>query len=340
MHIGMASLKAYVITRALLTIPMVLILLTVIFFLLRILPGDPIRAMYGPKIPEDVAREIMHAWGLDKPWHLQYIDYLLGLLHGDLGISYRTKRPVWDEIMTYFPATLELSIFSMAIAVLFGALFGMLSAYRRGSTLDTAVRLLAISIYAVPIFWLGLMLQLAVLMSNTPIPISSRISPLREPARITGLYVLDSILTCDVGALVDSLSHLALPSLTLGLVLSGAILRLTRSNMLETLTADYVLAARARGIREFRVVFMYAFRNAIIPVVTMAGMLFALLMAGAVLTENTFNWPGIGTYLVTCIANRDYPAIQGTVTFIAVLVAIVNLITDIVNAVLDPRIRY
>jgi len=336
----MVALRVYIVMRVLLMIPMILILLTVVFFTLRILPGDPVRAMYGAKIPPEVAEELLAEWGLNKPWHIQYLDYLSGLLHGDFGISYRTKRPVLVEIFTYFPATLELSIFSMIVAILVGIPLGVYAAHKRGKLSDCFCRILAISIYAMPIFWLGLMLQLMVIIFNIPIPTGSRISPLKEPTHITGLYVLDSLLTGNLDSLIDALSHLFLPSLTLGLVLSGVITRMTRSNMLDTLRADYVTAARARGIAEWRVLIKYAFRNAILPVVTMTGLLFALLLAGAVLTENTFNWPGLGTYLVTCIANRDYPAIQGVITFYALIVGFVSLIVDIVNALLDPRIRY
>lgn len=319
---------------------MVLILFTSVFFVLRILPGDPVRALYGGRIPEEAYKNLLAQWGLDKPTHVQYFDYLQGVFKGDLGYSYVTRRAVIEEIGDRFPATLELTIVSIIIAFSVGILTGMYSAHKRNTPIDIVCRLFAITIYAVPIFWLGLMLQLLTFTFNLPVPLSGRISPLMEPPRITHLYIVDSFLTANFASLLDALAHLILPSITLGLVLSGVFTRMTRVNMLDVLRADYVTAARARGLGEWRVINRYAFRNAILPVLTMLGLQFSLLLAGAVLTESTFNWPGLGTYLVSSVANRDFPAIQGAMTFYALLVALVGLIVDIINARLDPRIRY
>lgn len=319
---------------------MVLILFTSVFFVLRILPGDPVRALYGARIPEESYKNLLAQWGLDKPTYVQYFDYLQGVFKGDLGYSYVTRRAVIEEIGDRFPATLELTIVSIIIAFSVGILTGMYSAHKRNTPIDFICRLFAITIYAVPIFWLGLMLQLLTITLNLPVPLSGRISPLMEPPRITHLYIVDSLLTANFASLLDALAHLILPSITLGLVLSGVFTRMTRVNMLDVLRADYVTAARARGLGEWRVINRYAFRNAILPILTMLGLQFALLLAGAVLTESTFNWPGLGTYLVSSVANRDFPAIQGAITFYALLVALVSLIVDIINARLDPRIRY
>jgi peptide/nickel transport system permease protein len=293
----------------------------------------------------------------------QYFNYLWDLVHLDLGESLAPTRgrPVIDDLKLKFPATLELALVSLSVCVLIGVPTGAFAAHKRRSAADYGFRIFSIVIWAVPVFWLGLMFQLifGVYMADwyegstigkhllqpifgdfLPLPISGRIGTEMAPDRITGLYPVDSLLTRNWEALRSSLRYLILPSLTLGLYLSGVFTRLTRSNMLDVLRQDFVTAARARGIKERIVVYKHALKNAFIPILTMMGLQFAALLAGAVLTETTFSWPGMGLFMWERIGYRDFNSIQGSVVFFAILVATVSLIVDVIYAWIDPRIRY
>jgi len=334
-------LKTYILTRILLAIPMILIILTIIFFVLRILPGNPVMALLGPKAPPEVVKAMEHQMGLDKPIIVQYGDYLGSILKGDFGVSAYTGVTVIQELMQKFPATLELTIFAMTIAVFIGIFFGTYGAYHFGRTLDIAARVYSIFVYSFPVFWFGIMLQLIFGVWLHWLPVSGRSSPFMIPNHIyTGLYVIDSILNLEWPVLVDTLYHLILPSVTLGVVISSIFVRMVRSNVILSLSSQYVVAARARGAKEKKVIFKHALKNAMAPILTIMGLEFALLLGGAVLTEVTFSWPGIGSYLVTRITYRDFPAIQGAIVFFAMFVAIVSILVDIANAWLDPRVRY
>jgi peptide/nickel transport system permease protein len=293
----------------------------------------------------------------------QYFNYLGALLRGDLGESMApTKgRPVAEDLKLKFPATLELAIASLTITMLIGVPLGAIAANRRRSATDFGARFFSIVIWAVPVFWLGLMFQLIfgiylgewyetsrfaqeylvpIFRDFLPLPISGRIGTGMAPERITGLMVLDSILTLNREALVSSVRHLLLPAFTLGLYLSGVFIRLTRTNLLDTLQEDYITAARARGVKERIVVYSHGLKNAFIPILTMMGLQFAALLAGAVLTETTFSWPGMGLFMWERIGYRDFNSIQGSVVIFAILVATVSLLVDIIYAWIDPRIRY
>ncbi|WP_456467929.1 ABC transporter permease [Archaeoglobus sp.] len=336
----MSSLRAYIITRFLMVIPTVLILLTLVFLILRIIPGDPITSMVGQKVPEEVLEKMRHEAGLDKPYHIQYLEYLAGVFTGNLGRSMIWgKRPVIAEIMDHFPATLELTIFGFVLSVLIGIITGSIAAFRRGSKTDTGMRIYSIIAYTLFIPWFGMLLQMLFGVYLELLPIGGRITPGYSPETITGLYVLDSILTLNLTSLVDALAHLALPSITLGIVLSGAYTRLVRNNLIDVLSQDFIRAYRARGVRERKVIF-HAMKNAFIPVITLMGLQFAILLAGAVLTESTFSWPGMGTFLIERIEYRDYTAVQGAIVFYAMFVALISLVVDVIYALLDPRIRY
>ncbi|NOY11079.1 MAG: ABC transporter permease [Archaeoglobi archaeon] len=336
----MSSLKAYIITRTLMVIPTVLILLTLVFFIMRILPGDPISAMVGQKVPEEVLERMREEAGLNKPLAVQYIDYLKGVFTGDLGNSMIWgRRPVVEEIMDRFPATLELTIFGFTISVLLGVLTGSIAAFRRGSKVDAGMRIYSVVAYTLFIPWFGMLLQMLFGVYMKVLPIGGRITPGLAPEHITGLYVLDSILTLNLESLKASLLHLLLPSLTLGIVLSGAYTRILRNNLIDVLSQDFITAYRARGVRERKVI-KHAMKNAFIPVVTLMGLQFAILLAGAVLTESTFSWPGMGTFLLERIEYRDYNSVQGAIVFYAVFVALISLVVDVIYALLDPRIRY
>ncbi len=335
------SLRAYVITRILLTIPMILILLTLVFLVMRVLPGNPVIAMVGMKASPKYIKQLEHQLGLDKPLWLQYINYLADLMRGDFGRSMIWgKRLVIQEIMDHFPATLELTIGGFLVSVLLGLLTGMIAGVRSGGKLDASMRVYSIVVYSLFIPLLGMMLQLVFGVWLRIFPVGGRIDPGLEPPTITGLYVIDALLTLRWDSLLSALSHLALPSFTLGLVLSGIYTRLVRSSLMEVLGQDFIRACRARGLSGRAILFRHALKNALIPILTMMGLQFALLLAGAVLTETTFSWPGMGTFLVERITYRDFTTIQGSIVFYALFVALISLIVDIVYAYVDPRIRY
>jgi peptide/nickel transport system permease protein len=488
----MSSLRAYIVTRILLTIPMIFILVSLVFLILRVMPGDPIRATMRPGAPKEYVDSIRHSQGLDKPLFVnlrgsratvlperlilraedsadseptllvqrgdrfevsdrtrneegewlrvavgkdfegwvspgqqdwlrrvsaevslleeadmegqhwlrvkipggivrlegwapveqyevsynlfdsQYFNYLWKLMRLDLGTSIAPVRgrPVATDLANKFPATLELSIFAIIITALVGIFTGAYAAHKRRSLADYGFRVYSIVIYAMPVFWVGLMFQLFFgvwlgswseqhLGVNLGLPVAQRVGTQMQPETIiqaydlkvggfvasvldflSEFYVLDSIVTGNWASLGSALKHLILPSLTLGLYLSGVFTRLTRANMLDVLRQDYITAARARGIPERIVVYKHALKNAFIPILTMLGLQFALLLAGAVLTETTFSWPGMGQFLVERIGYRDFPSIQSGIVFFAVLVTSVSLLVDIIYAYLDPRIRY
>lgn len=334
------SLRGYVLTRLVLTLPMLLILLTATFLLLRVAPGDPVTASLGDRVSDERAAQIRESLGLNRPLWRQYLVYLDQVAHGDFGKSITTDRPVRGTITQRFPATLELTLAAMVIAVMLGVVVGAFAARFRDTAFDVGGRLLGIVLYAAPIFWLGIMLQLVFANWLGWLPTGGRIAPFAEPTRFTGLYIVDSLWSQDWAALGSTLRYLTLPALTLGLVIGGIFIRLVRVNMLQTLKSDYVDAARARGISEHRVLFRHAFKNALVPVVTIIGLQFALLLSGAVLTEATFTWPGIGLSLFQFLQNRDYTAVQGLVTFYALFVVATSLLIDVAAAYIDPRIRY
>ncbi len=335
-----SSLRRYLVVRVLLTLPMLLILLTLVFLLLRVAPGDPITASVGARLPPEEVQERRAALGFDDPLYVQYGRYLAGAVTGDFGNPVTDRRDVVEIVLDTAPATFELSVVGFLVAVIVGISVGAVAGRLRDTPFDVTGRLFGIVIYATPIFWIGLLAQLYFSVNLGWFPSSGRVGGFDAPQDITGFYVLDSIITGDWTALGSTLHHLVLPGVTLGLVIGGIFVRLVRVNMLQTLRADYVEAARARGVRERNVVFRHAFRNALVPIVTVMGLQLALLLGGAILTETVFSWPGLGTAIVEFIGSRDYPAVQGIVTFIAVVIAVISLLIDVVNGLVDPRVRY
>lgn len=327
---------------------MIFILLTTVFLVMRVLPGDPV-SLHFEKMENPVAMQQMRVTlGLDQPLWLQYVNYFLGLFRGDLGKSMQDFSPVSQHVFSAFPITLELAIYSMIIAVSIGLILGVESSKSYNKPKDHLIRVFGIVTYAIPVFFLGMVLQLIFGVGLHWLPVGGRYDvSVPAPAGLnignfhlaTGLYTVDSLLEGNMYKFVLSFKYLLLPSLTLGLVLCGVFIRLTRSNMFETLKLDFVTAAKARGLKDSTVTYSYALRNAFLPVLTMMGLQFAMLLGGAVLTETTFSLHGLGSYLVDRINFRDYTAIQGTVVVFGILVSIVSLVVDILYAYLDPRIR-
>ena len=314
----------------------------VTFVMIRLVPGDPIEVRRGERgiSPERLA-ELRHAMGLDQPIWKQFLDYVWALIHGDFGTSIISKTPVAQEFLTLFPATVELSLCAMLFAVIIGIPAGIFAAVRRGSVYDQTLMGIALTGYSMPIFWWGLILILV--MSNTLhlTPVSGRIDLIKYYfPPVTGFMLIDSLLSDQKGAFWDAVHHLILPTIVLGTVPLAVIARMTRSSMLEVLEEDYVRTARAKGLSTWRVVGLHALRNALIPVVTSIGLQVGTLLAGAVLTETIFSWPGVGSWLIHAIFRRDYPALQGGIMLIAIVVIIINLLLDLLSGFINPRIRH
>ncbi len=329
-------------TRIALAIPTVLILLTLVFLLMRVAPGDPITAALGGRISAEELEQRQAAAGLDKPLSEQYIEYLGDAFTLDLGTTINDDREVTSIIVENGSATLELTLAAFAVALAVGIPIGLLAGRYRDTWIDISGRMFGIVVYAAPVFFTGFLAQLLFAGELGWLPSSGRASPIVEFEldKISYFYLIDTIIAGDPSAFWDVLSHLILPAVTLGLLVSGVLIRLVRVNLLQTMKGDYVESARARGVSERRVVMNHAFRNALVPVVTVAGLQFAILLGGAILTEQTFNWPGIGAELVRYLNERDYIAVQGIITIFALAVVVISLIIDLVNAFVDPRVRY
>ena len=336
------SLRRYALTRLALVLPMVFIVLTLVFLLMRVAPGDPITASLGGHVPPAVVNQIKDQLGYDQPLYKQYFEYLWSIVHLDFGTTITDRRSVEDIIVENGSATLELTFYAMIVAIVVGVSFGMLAGRFRDTWIDGGSRLFGILIYATPVFFLGLMAQLFFGSYLGWLPTSDRASPIVDATlqTHTHIYTIDTLINGDWDAFVDVSKHLILPAVTLGLVTAGVFIRLVRVNVIRTMKDDYIEAARARGIDERSVVYRHAFRNALVPVITVVGLTVALLFSGAVLTETTFNWPGIGHTLIVYLQNRDYAAVQGIVVVFALVVVFASLIIDFVNAYIDPRIRY
>lgn len=340
---GSLGLRRYILTRIVLTLPMIFILATLVFIVMRILPGDPVRSALGPKGTAEQIEHMRQSLGLDKPLIVQYGVFLEQIVTLDFGKSLvGGHRPILDEMSERFPATIELIVPSSILALAIGIVGGAIAASKRKRASDYLLRIYSVIIYSLPIFWFGLMLQLLFGVRLDWLPVSGRIDPVIGTTLVhkTNLYVIDSIISGNWTALGSVLVHLVLPTITLGLILSGVFVRMVRINVIETLQADYIAAARARGIRERVVVYGHALKNAMIPIITLIGLQVAILLAGAVLTETIFSWPGMGGYLVQRISTRDYTAVQSVITMFALLVALISLAVDIIYSLLDPRVRY
>jgi peptide/nickel transport system permease protein len=321
---------------------LILILLGVsvlVFLMLRMIPGDPARLLLGEYATEDDLARLRGQMGLDRSYPVQYGIYLGGLLQGDLGNSLRNGAPVAEEIAPRLMATLELAVAAMLIASLVGIAAGVISSVKQFSAWDYGSMVLALVGVSMPIFWLGLMLMYLLAVMFPVMPMMGRIGMGNEPDVVTGLMLIDTLVAGEFGDFLDAMHHLVLPAVTLATVPMAIVARITRSAMLEVLNKDYVRTARAKGMSEAVVVLRHALRNAFLPIVTVLGLNLGLLLGGAVLTETIFSWPGLGRYVVDSLMARDYAAVQGCILVFAALMAVINLIVDLVYVLLDPRIR-
>ncbi|MBF0303806.1 MAG: ABC transporter permease subunit [Desulfamplus sp.] len=311
------------------------------FSLVHLIPGDPVELLAGERgIDPERHAQMKIALGLDKPLAVQYFNYITNVFKGDLGKSFVTKKPVMREFMTLFPATLELSLCAIIFAVLFGLPAGVIAGVKRGTVFDHSVMTISLTGYSMPIFWWGLLLILFFSVHLGWTPVSGRLSPLYWIDADTGFMLIDTLKSDEPGAFKSALSHLILPSIVLGTIPLAVIARMTRSSMLEVLKEDYVRTARAKGLSPLRVIMVHALRNALIPVITVIGLQIGVLLAGAILTETIFAWPGVGKWIVESINRRDYPVVQGGILIISSLIIIVNLMVDILYGIINPRIRH
>jgi len=331
----------FALTRLSLVVPTFIGITLLAFFLIRLVPGDPIETMAGERgIDATRHEQLRQEYGFDQPVLVQYGRYLVRVLHGDLGRSIVTREAVISEFSALFPATVELAICAMLLAVSVGLPAGILAAVRRNSIFDYGVMGVSLVGYSMPIFWWGLLLILLFSVQLDLTPVSGRIAVQYFVEPITGFLLIDTLLSNDKGAFASALSHIVLPAIVLGTVPLAVIARMTRSAMLEVLGEDYIRTARAKGLPTYRVLGLHALRNALIPVITVIGLQIGVLFTGAILTETIFSWPGVGKWLIEAINRRDYPVLQGGTLLIGIVVMAVNLLVDLTYGLINPRTRH
>mgnify|MGYP005752994351 FL=1 len=334
----------FILQRLGLVIPTFIGITLLTFIFVHLIPSDPVMIMAGERglSPERHAY-LMAELGLDKPLWQQYLNYLNGIMHGDLGISLKSRIPVWDEFLPRFKATLELGICAMIFAVSVGIPVGVLAAVKRGSIFDHTAISVSLAGYSMPIFWWGIMLIMLVSVKLDLTPVSGRLADsvfLDDSYPLTGFMLIDTLFWGEEGDFLDALHHIILPAIVLGTIPLAVIVRMTRSAMLEVLGEDYIRTARAKGLSRARVILIHALRNAMLPVVTVIGLQVGTMLAGAILTETIFSWPGLGRWLIDALQRRDYPVVQGGVLLIATMIIFVNLLVDVLYGIVNPRIRH
>ncbi|MGM9926412.1 MAG: ABC transporter permease [Bacillus sp. (in: firmicutes)] len=330
----------YIVKRLFHLVPVLIGISLIVFFIIRAIPGDPAQTILGQAATKESIAEMRESLGLNEPWYIQYFHYVGGLMTGDLGDSIRTKSPIGEEIWPFLAATMELAFFAMFIAIVIGVNAGIISAWFQNSWFDYMAMILALIGVSMPIFWLGLMEQWIFAINLDWLPTSGR-NNVRNPIEsITHIYLIDTLIQGRMDQFVEVIKHLILPSIALATIPMAIIARITRSTMLEVLGSDFIRTARAKGLGMFWVIYKHAFKNAVIPVLTIIGLQTGLLLGGAILTETIFSWPGIGRYIYEAIGYRDYPVIQSGILVIAVLFVLINLVVDLLYAAVDHRIKY
>lgn len=333
-------MRTYLLRRVAHTLPVLLGVATVVFLALRLIPGDPAVALAGDKASVQEIAQIREALGLNRPLPEQYVQFLGKIATLQLGRSIRTGGDIDAELVTNFAPTIELSVAALFIALLVGLPAGIVAALRRNSPIEYLTMVVSLVGISMPVFWIGLMLIYWLGAQAGWFPLSGTVTNTIDIPPVTHFYTVDALLAGDPHAFTDVVWHLVLPAITLSTVTMAVVSRMARSSMLEVLSSEYLVTARAKGLREHSVVLSHALKNALIPVVTVLGLQVGALLSGAVLTETVFGRVGVGRYVVTAISSRDYPVVQGTVVVIALFVVAINLAVDLVYAALDPRIRY
>jgi dipeptide transport system permease protein len=334
----------FILRRLGLVIPTFIGITLLTFAFVHMIPGDPVTIMAGERgISAERHAQLMAEMGLDKPLYQQYFSYVSNVLHGDLGTSLKSRISVWSEFVQRFQATLELGFCAMLFAVLVGIPVGVLAAVKRGSVFDHTAVGISLTGYSMPIFWWGMMLIMLVSVQLNLTPVSGRISDtvfLDDSHPLTGFMLIDTLIWGEPGDFIDAVMHMILPAIVLGTIPLAVIVRMTRSSMLEVLGEDYIRTARAKGVSRMRVIVVHALRNALLPVVTVIGLQVGTMLAGAILTETIFSWPGLGRWLIDALQRRDYPVVQGGVLLVACMIILVNLLVDVLYGVVNPRIRH
>ncbi|HAU4338102.1 TPA: dipeptide ABC transporter permease DppB [Serratia marcescens] len=334
----------FILRRLGLVIPTFIGITLLTFAFVHMIPGDPVTIMAGERgISAERHAQLMAEVGLDKPLYQQYFSYVSNVLHGDLGTSLKSRISVWSEFVPRFQATLELGFCAMLFAVLVGIPVGVLAAVKRGSVFDHTAVGISLTGYSMPIFWWGMMLIMLVSVQLNLTPVSGRISDtvfLDDSHPLTGFMLIDTLIWGEPGDFIDAVMHMILPAIVLGTIPLAVIVRMTRSSMLEVLGEDYIRTARAKGVSRMRVIVVHALRNALLPVVTVIGLQVGTMLAGAILTETIFSWPGLGRWLIDALQRRDYPVVQGGVLLVACMIILVNLLVDVLYGVVNPRIRH
>jgi len=331
----------YIAKRLLYLVPILIGVTFITFAVAQVIPGDPARMAAGPHARPEQVETIRKEYGLDKPWPVQYWRYLNRLARGDLGKSIQSFRPVAEDLREFFPATVELTVFAVILTVVVGVPLGVISAVRKGRSIDHLMRVMAMTGVSMPTFWLGLLLQLVFYRLLGWFPSGGRLDTfVTPPPAYTGLYLVDSLLARDWTAFGNALVHLVLPGVTLAYSSLAMMARMTRSSMLETLREDYIRTARAKGLAEAVVIYKHALRNALIPVVTVVGLQFGYLLAGTFMVETIFSWPGMGLYALRSVMSLDFPALMGAVLIATLVYVLINLLVDVTYALLNPQLRY
>ncbi len=331
----------YILRRLGYMLPVLFGVTVMVFVISHAIPGDPAKMIAGPKASRQTIENIRRQHGLNRPLPVQYLRFAAGLLRGDLGVSIRNHRPVTEDLADFFPATLELTLASLGLCLGIGILLGILSAVRRNRLTDHLTRVFSVFGVSMPVFWLGLMLLLVFYRNLGWLPGSGRLDiGFSAPAHITGLYLIDTLLEGRPDKFWNAAGHIVLPAFCLSYVYLAIMTRIVRSSMIEALGQDYIVTARANGISEAMIVLKHAFRNSLIPTVTITGLSFGELMGGAILTETIFGWPGMGKYVVDSVNYLDFPAIMGFTLVIALVYVSVNLLVDVLYAFLNPKITY
>ena len=321
-------------------IPVVMLAITVVFFICRLIPGDPARLIAGQYATEEQVQQIREEYNLDKPILVQYFLYLRDTFRGDFGRSMHTRRPVMEDIKNFFPATIELALVSIFLVIVTGVPLGVMSAIKKDKLPDHFARFFALGGVAAPIFWVGILLQLLLFYKLGLLPVGDRLSyGIAPPEHITGLYILDSLLTWNWKAFWDSLHHIILPAILMSISSMSSVVRQTRGEMLKVMREDYVLFHTAYGLADRMIVYKYALRNALTPTVSVLGLIFGLLLSSAFLVEVVCGWPGIGRYVALAVLTSDFPAIVGATLVIAFSYTLINLLVDIVYLLLNPKVR-
>ncbi|GGK30526.1 peptide ABC transporter permease [Caldalkalibacillus thermarum] len=331
---------AYIIRRLLMLIPVLIGMSLITFSIVHLIPGNPAQTILGEQATPEAIAELEERLGLNEPYWVQYGLYVKGLLSGDLGTSLRTRTPIAEEIVPFLAATIELTFFAMAFAIIVGVNAGIISAWKQNSWFDYTSMLIALIGVSMPVFWLALMQQWIFAQELQWLPAFGRQNP-RDPVEtVTHLYLIDSLLSGRLDQFWTTIKHLILPGVALGTIPMAIIARMTRSSMLEVLRSDYIRTSRAKGVHQFFIIYGHALKNAMIPVLTVVGLQTGTLLGGAILTETIFSFPGMGWYMYEAISNRDYPVIQSGILVIALIFVLINLMVDLLYAWLDPRINF